>query len=67
MEEKKKLDNLWRKKKEEVKKDNQKGKKLDLRYEKKVAYNNCSRVLSEKQIELLLLGLNFEMTLKIFL
>ena len=62
LEEKKKLDELWRKKKEQVNKDNQKGKNLDSRCEKKVVYNNGSRVLSEKEIELLSLGLNFGMT-----
>jgi len=66
LEEKKKLDDLWRKKKEEVKKNSQKGKTLDSRWEKKVVYNNSSRVLSEKEIELLSLGLKFGMTPKKF-
>ena len=66
LEEKKKLDELWRKKKEQVNKDHQKGKKLDSRCDKKVVYNSSSRVLSEKEIELLSLGLNFGMTPKKF-
>ena len=66
LEEKKKLDELWRKKKEQVNKDNQTGKRLHSRCDKKVVYNNSSRVLTEKEIELLSLGLNFGMTPKKF-
>ena len=66
LEEKKKLDKLWRKKQEQVNKDNQKRKKLDSRCDKKVVYNYSSRVLSEKEIELLSLGCNFGTTPKKF-
>ena len=68
LEEKKKLDKLWRKRKEQVKKDHQKKEKLDSRCEKKVVYNNnsTSLLLSEKEIELLSLGLNFRMMPKMF-
>ena len=66
LEEKKKLGELWRKKKEQVNKDNQTGKRLHSRCDKKVVYNNSSRVLTEKEIELLSLGLNFGMTPKKF-
>ena len=60
------MDKFQRKKKEEVKENNKRREKLDSRCDKKVVYNNSSRVLSEKEIELLSLGLKFGLTPKKF-
>ena len=67
-EKKKKWTSLKRKKKEEVKdpENNKRREKLDPRCDKKVVYNKSSRVLSEKEIELLSLGLKFGLTPKKF-
>jgi len=53
VEEKKKMNEFQRKKKEEMKGKNKSREKMDSRCGKKVVYNNSSRVLSEKEIELL--------------
>ena len=58
LEEKMKLDDIWRKRREDTKKNNAGKGKLDSRCEKKVVYSNSSRVLSDKEIELLSLRLN---------
>ena len=62
--EKAKLEDERKRKKEEIEKQNIKN--LDPRCEKKVVYNNSSRKLTEKEIELLSLGLNFGLTPKKF-
>ena len=62
VEEKKKMDEFQRKKKEEMKERNKSHEKMDSRCDKKVVYNNSSRVLNEKGIELLSLRLKFGLT-----
>jgi len=58
LEEKAKLE-AERKQRKQAEKENKNVRKLDPRCDKKVVYNNSSRKLTDKEIELLSLGLNF--------
>ena len=50
----------------QAEKENKNVRKLDPRCDKKLVYNNSSRKLTDKEIELLSLGLNFGLTPKKF-